>query len=107
MGVDAVPQLPSETRVAREDGRVAAQRLPEENLLRAGGVSRVDFGIAAGDAAGYRVRLGIGRRARCRVHAEDEAGDQAKGNGTNGKRARLRAPRDFLHSCLLSKKPRA
>ena len=32
MGVDAVPELPFERGVAGEDGRVVAQRLPEEDL---------------------------------------------------------------------------
>jgi hypothetical protein len=63
MGIDAVPQLPPERGVAREDGRVVAQRLPEEHLLRRDGIARVDRAVAGGNAARYHAQSS-GSRAR-------------------------------------------
>jgi hypothetical protein len=101
MSVDAVPKLPFEIRVPREDGRVVAQRLPQENLLRTGGVARVDLEVAVGDAA-RRAENPFGR-ARYRIQAQNEAGHQAKSNSSTEGNAYLRAPRNFLHVGLRSR----
>jgi hypothetical protein len=100
MGVDAVPELPPERGIAREDGRVVAQRLPEEHLLRSGGIARVYRGVAGGDAARHHARSS-GSRTRSQVHAQNEPGNQADSH--QGSRTDLGVPQDFPHTGLHSK----
>src|SRR5712664_2420761 len=101
MGVDAVPELPFELGVSGEDRCVVAQGLAQENLQGTGGIPRIDLGIAAWDATCSRTRLVSRARAPSRAQAKDEACDQGKSNGNEGRRAHLPVPPGALHSGLL------